>query len=158
MKKEWKIEFPDEGEIFIRIEYAIEFILKHFEKIDLYIPVWKKFEQEGLENKVAHEFALFIFLVSRIENKPDNLNKLVYKTTDSISEFIRTESNYSEILNNPQKSTRLGQIHIFLSFAGNKNDKWDALVMKMLRKGHVQNSERILTRLFDRNWVNNLLF
>lgn len=153
-----KVAYPRETELFIRIEYVIEFILQHFERLNVYAPVWDKFEKEGLENKVAHEFALFIFLISRMNHKPDSLIKLTDKALNALSEFTRTQANFLEIINNPQKLTRLGQIHIFLTKAGNKNAEWDALIQKMFTKGYGENSERILTRLFDKNWFNHLLF
>ena len=131
-----KVPYPSEAELFIRIEYVIEFVLQHFERIESYITLWKKFEKEGLEIKVAHEFALLIFLVSRIKNKPESLTTLMLKALSSLSGFIRTQDNFVDILNNPAKSTRLGQIRIFLTKAGKGDTSWDALIMKMLGKGY----------------------
>lgn len=153
-----KIPYPGENELFIRIEYVIDFTLQHFDRIALYLPLWGKLEREGLENKIAHEFSLFVFLVSRIKNRPDSLDKSLQKALNSLSGFIRTQTNYLRILNDPQNSTRFGQINFFLTKAGNVNNTWDNLIIRMYEKGYGENSERILTRFFDKNWLNHIIF
>lgn len=149
--------FPENKELFIRIEYVIQFMLSHFNKIDQYRTTWKSLNQEGLELKVAHEFALFIYLLSRIKDKPERIDVLLSLSTKCLSNFIRTDENFHKILANPRNSSKLGQIHILLTLSGNKDIVWNALIMRLRNKGFGAISEKIINQIFDHNWLHRLL-
>lgn len=152
-----KKSFPETHELFYRVKYVLDFMLKHFQHIHTYRKFWNQSGVPGLEKKVAHEFALLTFLVYRLPHRPPALDFSLVKALDALSGFVYTRENYLAILDNPQQTSVERQIHFFLTLCDQHNAEWDALDRKLSEKGFTEESDKIIIRIFDSLWQKSLL-
>lgn len=151
------LNIPAQKELLIRLEYTIEFMLKHYEQLPAYIPIWKQMEYSGFEHKVSSEFALLLMLAARVPSPGNTLPLLIQTAGEKIAARMRTAAHLDEIRKSPQKAATMAQCHIYLSLAGLPDAEWDHCIRLLLKKGYGDVSDRAFYRLFDKNWFRSLL-
>ncbi len=152
-------DFPGDKELELRIQFVIEFMLKHVDRFDQYEASWPRNEDasEGFREKILTEFALLLFLGKRVSDKNSELVKYLEFAITKIEPLIRNRKNLEAIHRRPSACTTLGLGHIFLKAAESGNADWDLLLEQAIGLGFDQLAERQPFRYLDSAWVNRLL-
>ena len=139
---------------------VLNFAIATVDNLDYDAPFWNEEIDVYLKyaDKAVVETGLFILIVTRCDNLPQEHYQLLCNLSDKLAPLARSERNQALLMRFPQSAAAFGISHFALSSLHRADPIFDVLVRQAFESGLVESVERVPYRAMDVRWIQGLLF